>query len=244
MSFRDGDDSNLHAPQHEDARAEVAELMNVKECIMSGQTNSPMIGIVYDALTGAYLMTQADTDVEEDDYQDCLGLMTSRNQLVTLDDRLAKHGVRPRSGRALFSALLPEDFFYTKGNVYIKDGVLLQGEIKKDHIGVTSNSIVQYLWHDYGRDRTVEFLTDLPWIMNRWLASRGFSVGLKDCFPRDDRHRKVIAEEIESAKIKVAALGSKLDDPLEEEHREKQIVAYVNSLRILEHGFLQKTWIH
>src|SRR5437016_40277 len=180
---------------------------------MSTQTNRPMMAVVYDALCGAYLMTQERTMVDPDTYQDCLAMMTSRDQLPTLDDRLARYQIRPYSGRALFSALLPEDFQYTKGKVIIKDGILIQGDITKAHIGVTSNSIIQFLHKEYGMTRTSDFLTDISFIENRWLLDRGLSVGLQDCYPKDDRYREQVAEAIEKARLEVAALGVKLDDP-------------------------------
>ena len=223
----------MHAPQTPEARAEAAELLNVKQCIMSTQTNRPMMGVVYDALSGAYLMTQAETMVDPDTYMDCLAMMTSRDQLPTLDDRLARYQVRPFSGRALFSGPLPEDFQYTKGKVIIKDGVLIQGEITKAHIGVTSNSIIQFLYKEYGSSRTSDFLTDISFIENRWLIDRGLSIGLRDCYPKDARYKQQVDEAIEKARLEVAALGVKLDDPLEEEQREKKIVGYVSAVKNL-----------
>jgi len=231
----DGDEGNIHALQSADAVAEAMTIMNVKECIMNHQLNKPIMGAVYDTLTGAYLLTQPNTIVDPDDFNDCLMLITAQDSLPTLFERLDKYKVSSNSGRALFSALLPPDFTYNKGEVIIREGILVQGVITKDHIGTEHNSIIQVLWKtpNYAKDRTVDFLTDLPFVINRWLSTYGFSVGLKDCLPRieQSQHDKLIKEEIARAQLQVAALGAQPIDPLERERYEKQLIAYVNTAK-------------
>jgi DNA-directed RNA polymerase beta' subunit len=53
----DGDEMNMHVPQSETARAEVAEVMNVALQIVSPQANKPVIGLVMDALVGCGFLT-------------------------------------------------------------------------------------------------------------------------------------------------------------------------------------------
>jgi DNA-directed RNA polymerase II subunit RPB1 len=301
----DGDEGNLHALQTIEAVAEAKELMSVKNCLMNSQTNKPSVGVVYDGITGAYLLTQVvngkEVEVDPTLYNDLILRLTNTDSLPTLDQRLKEMGVNKYSGRGLFSVLLPEDFYYSKGYVHIRKGILINGTITKDHIGPSSGSIVQALYKDYGKNRVVDFLTDTPFLINGWLQEYGFSVGLKDCYVGDtasdeqrreairilrresgldrvaeleteiqeaeldglteiarqkkleleearsrldtkliqqmqeliskgntNNTRKLLEEEIAKAKLNVEALGTKLDDPLEEERREKQIVGYVN----------------
>jgi DNA-directed RNA polymerase beta' subunit len=225
------DEGNIHSLSNLQANAEAAALMNVKGCIMNAQTNRPIMGAVYDTLTGAYLLTQPNVRVDRDDYDDCLMLITATDSIPTLDERLQEYDVPRLSGRALFSALLPPDFTYDLGDVMIRNGILLQGVITKAHIGTSHNSIVQRLWRGYDVDRTVDFLTDLPFVVNRWLASYGFSVGLKDCLPTDPNHARLIREEFIKAQMGVAAMGAPPEDPLERERYERQIVAIVNTAK-------------
>ena len=42
----DGDEMNLHVPQSYETKAEIQELMLVPRCIVSPQSNGPVIGIV------------------------------------------------------------------------------------------------------------------------------------------------------------------------------------------------------
>lgn len=206
--------------------------MNVKECVLAAQTNKNSISVVYDALIGAYLLTQPDTMIDWTDYNNIVSFLQNSSQaLSTLPDRLTRYSIPLNSGRALFSALLPEDLYYRKGNVFIKDGVLLSGIITKEHLGSTNGSIIQVLMKDYEPQVTFDFITDVYYMMGRFLDIRGFSVGLDDCYLQGKDPEKSIAYEVERAKMLVRSMGWKLDDPLEEERRERQIIAYLNTAK-------------
>ncbi len=53
----DGDELNIHVPQTIEAYAEAEQLLSIQNSLMNEQTNSPMMGIVYNALTGATVLT-------------------------------------------------------------------------------------------------------------------------------------------------------------------------------------------
>ena len=64
-----------HVPQNQ-SEIEADVVMGVQQCVIDEQTNKNMIGIVYDALTGAYLLTSEDVDVAAPLFHDCLALIT------------------------------------------------------------------------------------------------------------------------------------------------------------------------
>ena len=241
----DGDETNLHAPQSVDAATEVMELMHVRNSIISPETSRPMMAAVFDSLDGSFLLTQDQTIIPVDSLDDLFGFLTRRDQLSTLAYRLKKHNVSPVSGRAMFSALLPADFDYEKEGVRIKDGILLNNApdeegkmtkffIAKGNIGVSHGSIVQFIHKDYGKTRTADFLTDVPFIIDPWFFIRGFSVGLQDCIPeKPEEQAKLLDEEVGRARLKVHAYGAPPTDPLELERWEKQISAVVRSVDAL-----------
>lgn len=203
----DGDEGNLHALQTLDAVAEIREIMNVKNCIMNSETNKPAVGVVYDGITGAFLLTYVDKDgkgvtVDKDLYNDLVSLLTNTDGLASLDERLNEMKVDKYSGRGVFSLLLPPNFYYSKGMVQIRNGILVNGTITKDHIGTASGSIVQVIRSEYGNTRAVDFLTDAPFLINRWLQEYGFSVGLKDCYIEDRATDKQRREALRSLEIK------------------------------------------
>ena len=204
----DGDEGTLYDPMDLEVEAEGEELMGVSHCIMSGESNRPMMGMVLDAITGAYKMTDPTVFVDDQVFNHCLMLITHKDQLATLYPRLDSAGVHYRSGKALFSSRLPADFNYQSGKVRIVDGVLIQGQISKAHIGTSHRSIIQELWKNYGRERTVAFFTDAPYVINYWLGEHGFSVGAGDCrniLPVVKSAEEITAERVKAMKAAEAA---------------------------------------
>nr|CAN74683.1 hypothetical protein VITISV_011311 [Vitis vinifera] len=68
----DGDEMNMHVPQSFETRAEVLELMMVPKCIVSPQSNRPVMGIVQDTLLGCRKITRRDTFIEKDVFMNIL----------------------------------------------------------------------------------------------------------------------------------------------------------------------------
>ena len=61
----DGDEMNMHVPQSFETRAEVLELMMVPKCIVSPQSNRPVMGIVQDILLDCLKVTKIDKFIEK-----------------------------------------------------------------------------------------------------------------------------------------------------------------------------------
>lgn len=290
----DGDEGNVHVPQTLDAAIELREIVSAKHCIMSSQSNRPVVGISYDALSGAYMLTQESTEIPELLFLDMLHKLTNREAIPTLEERMNQLGVAYKrtkavrkfrvqspilaiskipdpqawrrehpelaaladeelfarytrnffverevevpevvyTGRAAFSALLPPDFTYQHSGVLIVRGVLVSGAITKDHIGDVPNSIVQAIWKDYGPARAVDFLTDAPFLVNRWLESVSLSVSLRDCTLRDPDSEIKIQSEYQAIKMKIDALArEQVVNPVERARQERQIVAQLHDFK-------------
>lgn len=233
----DGDENNAWSPQDFEVEAEAEVLMNVKENIMSSEQNRPIMGLVMNSVSGAYLLTDSRTRVNDDLFAELLTLVTNKSALQTLYARLVKYGVHPRSGQAVFSAMLPEDFFYNMKGVLIIEGILVSGRLKKSHVGTSHRSIIQELYKKYGSQRTSDFFTDAPWVINKWLIERGFSVGLLDMInlaidektgEEYDRNKRILDQELAKIYVQLEALGGRVEDPIEEEFRQRQINNLVN----------------
>jgi DNA-directed RNA polymerase III subunit RPC1 len=54
----DGDEMNLHLPQTEEARAEAATLMEVRENLVTPRSGQPLITATQDFLTASFVLTQ------------------------------------------------------------------------------------------------------------------------------------------------------------------------------------------
>ena len=97
------DEMNIHMVQTEEAYSEVVNIMNVMNCIMDPQSNSNIMGLVMDALTGVYLLTQEGVVIDDDTWQDCLMLITAMEDLPTLDHRLQKNKMQTKTTSSLNS---------------------------------------------------------------------------------------------------------------------------------------------
>lgn len=203
----------------------------ISETEKSGET----LKLIYDTLNREDKIVPG-TRINDDLFAELLTLITDQTPLATLYQRLTKYGVHPRSGAAIFSAMLPEDFYYNQKGVLIIEGVLVSGQLKKSHVGSSHRSIIQELWKNYGPQRTADFFTDAPWVINKWLIERGFSVGILDCvnYATDengqeyDKNKRILKEELAIIYPQLEALGGKLDDPVEEKFRQRQINNLVN----------------
>jgi DNA-directed RNA polymerase beta' subunit len=96
------------------------------------------------------------------------------------------------NGRTLFSFLMPDDFEYSFSNnmssdgkpVLITRGVMISGTLNKLVIGSSSGSISHIIRLNYSAKRACEFVSYYQMVINRWLLTRGFSVGIEDCIPQ------------------------------------------------------------
>lgn len=230
MDF-DGDEGNAFLPRTPEARAEAREIMHITKNVMSTERNQPTMALVYDSIVSAYLLTDERTVIPSDIFAECLDLMPGRFQLKSLNQRLERYAVPPFSGRALFSALLPFDFTYTKQPVVIVDGVLIKGQITKGNIGVVHRSIVQDLHKMYGSERACEFINDASFLFNKYLTYRGFTVGVADTMPGNTDLITFNAEEFVKTKLAVERIGVMSKDPLERERQERDIIEILDTTK-------------
>jgi DNA-directed RNA polymerase beta' subunit len=89
---------------------------------------------------------------------------------------------RSYTGRAAFSLLLPEDFYFDNGKVKIEAGVLVKGTVTKSEIGAFSHSTIFHeLTRLYGYEICAQVMDSLVWFTKTYLT-RGntLSFGLED----------------------------------------------------------------
>lgn len=239
----DGDEINIHVVQDIDARVEAYTFANSQACIPSALINASMIGMLFNALSSAYLMTQKNMILTDSEIQEGHSKLSHKEYLKSLPKRLKKHGVNPNSGRALFSSILPPDFQYEHGNpgvgddssdyVLIKDGILIKGRIAKPSIERGGKTIQISIWKWYGQDKAVKFITDCVFLTDWFIGIHGLSIGYDDICPPPEIRKEIettIQNEIQKAQIKIEALGPENDSMtiVEKEYRERLINSYLN----------------
>ncbi|XP_057805487.1 LOW QUALITY PROTEIN: DNA-directed RNA polymerase II subunit RPB1-like [Salvia miltiorrhiza] len=216
----DGDEMNMHVPQSFETRAEVLELMMVPKCIVSPQSNRPVMGIVQDTLLGCRKITKRDTFIDKDVFMNILMWWEDFDGKVPAPTIL-----KPKplwTGKQVFNLIIPrqinllrysawhqetEKGFITPGDtqVRIEKGELLSGTLCKKTLGSSSGSLIHVIWEEVGPDCSSKFLGHTQWLVNYWLLQNAFSMGIGDTIADHDTMTK-ISETINKAKNEVNEL--------------------------------------
>ena len=207
----DGDEMNLHVPQSPAAIADVSTIMMVSRQIISPQANRPVMGIVQDSLLGAHLFSSDDILLNR--MQACRIIAHLRHTRPQLPPPCIVYPEALWSGKQLISLLFPKEFGYgrtpsssdisTHHDVIVRKGVYLTGVLKKATMGTSSGGFVDVLYRQYGCMLTIRWMSDVQRLINAWLCTRGFSVGVKDCVlgsKGEERVRKRIETTMSIAK--------------------------------------------
>nr|CAD1830564.1 unnamed protein product [Ananas comosus var. bracteatus] len=216
----DGDEMNMHVPQSFETRAEVLELMMVPKCIVSPQSNRPVMGIVQDTLLGCRKITKRDTFIEKDVFMNILMWWED------FDGKIPAPAIlKPRplwTGKQVFNLIIPKQInlirtsawhlesetgFITPGDtlVRIEKGELLSGTLCKKTLGTSTGSLIHVIWEEVGPDAARKFLGHTQWLVNYWLLQNGFSIGIGDTIA-DAATMEKINETISKAKNEVKEL--------------------------------------
>ena len=233
----DGDEGNLWSLLNLMSVAEGQYIMDVKKCLISSQTNKPIIGLIMNTVTGLYMLTYKNDIFSPDEFSSLLNRLTNTSDVSTLTRRAIKHGVHPYSGRALFSSLLPKDFYYKSGDVEVVEGILVHGAVTSKQLSTAHRSIIQELRKDprYGSDRAIDLLTDAPYLATAYLDAHGFSVGITDCAPAMGKDNKRVQKAVAQARNQYEAiLNEPTKSKVEEVYKEQQIVALLSELQGME----------
>jgi DNA-directed RNA polymerase beta' subunit len=81
-----------------------------------------------------------------------------------------------------------------------------------------------------------EFSSNIKFITDQYLARRGFTVGYDDCVIPESKRREqetILLEEYMKAQSAAYKISKKLDDPLEDQKREAQITAYLDTIKLV-----------
>ena len=170
----DGDEMNIHVPQTVEARAEAENIMAVKYQIVSPQSNRPVMSVIQDTMVGAYLLSADTVRLTEYEMMHCV------NSMPGWDERFKKQEVY--TGKDLISYTLPRINWSKKG-VVIEKGRLVSGRLTKKVLGCSDGSLIHVIYNDCGPEETILFINRLQCMVHKFLAMRGFSVGIGDMMP-------------------------------------------------------------
>lgn len=251
----DGDEGNVNVVSFYESIAEIQNLMNVKNCVLNSQTNRPIMSLAFDSITGAYQLTNDSTYFTKDIFYQLLSRVTRPISIKRLEEMGLKYNLIIKgdegplySGKLLFSATLPPDFYYEyadgKNVISIREGILVSGRLSSKTIGAGHNSIIQALYKAYprygpfiekdGDTEVAKFITDATFILDDYLAYDPITIGMEDCI-NDEKDRmeqeKIIQDSFMEAERAAYKIGQKLENPIQEQQRNAQIKRYLDSAK-------------
>ena len=133
VSTFDGDEMNMHVPQSVQTATELKYLASVLRQIISPRTNSPIIQIFQDTLTGSYRISQPGVQIPE---HIAMNLMSRMRKPISGYIRKNKN----LTGAEVISTTFP--LINHEGRITIKDGQLVKGVLKKGAFGAASEGII------------------------------------------------------------------------------------------------------
>ena len=183
----DGDEMNLHVPQSLPARAEAEMLMLSSRCVVSGQSNRPVMGIIQDSLLAVQRMTKRDVFMERDLVFNILmwvkdwdgripppaiykpmELWTGKQILSLILPKINIKGeANNEPPRGSDGRPLPNTFNMYDHYVTIQEGELLEGRIDKRLVGTSMGGIIHTAWLDVGHEETAKFMSQIQQVRMR-----------------------------------------------------------------------------
>ncbi len=167
----DGDEMNMHVPQSIAAATELRFLASVLRNIISPRTNSPIIQLFQDTMTGMYRMTRFDP--EKNDYIAKVPEHVAMNILAKIKRPFVRKN-RDWTGPELISAAMP--MMNYKGAVTLENGEFVKGTFRKSGAG----GLVHVVYNDFSPERCGQLINDIQSVVTQFNLYTGFSVGTSD----------------------------------------------------------------
>lgn len=201
----DGDEMNMHLPQTEEAKAEAADLMAIRNNLITPRNGEPLVAATQDFLTGAHLLTRKDVFLFKDEFVQLIAHFSDADEHIDLPEPAIYKPHKMWTGKQVLSLMVrPNDDspclvnvesmerFYSKdkffcpedGYVCFQNGELICGNLGKKTLGGDSKMGLFYvLIRDYGAHEATRRMSRLAKLCARYLGNRGFSIGIDDVTP-------------------------------------------------------------
>ena len=211
----DGDEMNAHIPQSYEATAELQEIASVPMQIIRPRDAMPVIGVVQDALAGAYLATRPNNFFTRREFMNMM-MKNKRFQNVPQPNANGRY-----TGQQIIGTLFPpininmENSRYEAdpqdyNKVNIREGQFNQGVLDKGLFNKAGKGIVHTIYNDYGPKEAVDFMDGLQSMVETYLIMKGFSVGISDLIADEETKKKM--------EVTIAEKKKEVDDMILQVH--------------------------
>ncbi len=216
----DGDEMNLHVLQSQEARAEAKVLMKVEEHILSPRYGGPIIGMLHDHITAAFLLTYQNPRFSR---SEVTYLLSKLRYPVPPPAGQEKDGTPYWTGKQLFSLTLPSDLSVEfRSNIWnrcdcppssckhdafviVEQGILKAGTIDAKAIAFQKGAILDAIARNNGMARARQFLDEMSRLSITAIGIKGLSTGIDDEDVPEDARRE-IDDALGKARVKVTEL--------------------------------------
>lgn len=201
----DGDEMNLHLVQNEVARAEAHTIaLNDNQYIVP-KDGSPIRGLIQDHILSGVLLTQRDTFLNRDQFQQLLYYscwdLHPKSPMIVMPPPAILKPTPLWTGKQVISAMLdnllykleplnltakcavPEEMWgkgSNEGVLIIRGNQLLTGSLGKNQFGAKPHGLVHSVYELYGPSYSASLLTVIGRLLTHWLQFVGFTCGMDD----------------------------------------------------------------
>ncbi|HRZ85416.1 MAG TPA: DNA-directed RNA polymerase subunit A' [Candidatus Paceibacterota bacterium] len=216
----DGDEMNIHVPQTEEARAEARILLNVNNNLMSPKNNINLIGTIFDAVTGNFLLGNSNISGKEAEQ-----LLFNSGVQKIIDKKII-------DGKNVFLNIFP------KVSKQVSD-MIEKNDLTSEYVfGVENDKIIKIIDNEIGREKTMETIKKAFSLGTDYLSRRGFTISLED-LNVNEKTKKLTQEIIKEGEEKSQQIIEDYkSETLEvipgktsEESREIKILQTLNEIR-------------
>ena len=183
----DGDEMNMHVPQSIASATELRYIASVLRNIISPRTNSPIIQLFQDTMTGAYRISQPGVEVPE---------QIAMNILARVKRPFVRKN-KPWTGAELISTAFP--MMNHRGALTLENGRLTDGIMKKSAV----SNLLHVVYNDFSPERCGQLINDIQSIVTQFNLFTGFSVGTSDLIANQET-LDFVNESIASGRKSVA----------------------------------------
>jgi DNA-directed RNA polymerase II subunit RPB1 len=196
----DGDEMNMHLPQNILAETELRHLAAIPYQMISPSGNSPVIGIYQDSLLGSYRFTRPNIKLTPREVMNLLMMYTdvdvdsileNKDQLTSFD--VLSQILGPLTMKYKTKLFDESEDFGTSNNVLeIKNGKYIRGQIEKSVLGASTKGVIHRMFNDFGPHAAANFIDDLQNIINEYMKTSSFSVGVSDLIANKKTQDQII----------------------------------------------------
>jgi len=190
---------NLHMPQDMESDSELRNLAAVPYQIISPANNKPIVGIYQDSLLGSYRFTRKNINFTP---RDAMNLLM---RFQRVNEELFGNKVKISNFEILSQITPPITLHYktkqfkdgddpkTANSVLeIRNGQYLRGQMDKGVIHDGAKGFIQRVCNDFGNMAAAQWLDDLQNIINEYMKSSCYSVGISDLIADESTNQKIV----------------------------------------------------